>query len=262
MVKQELADKNNGRETGLYKDCPWQPLQCIHRVGNVVKICTKAPCQLSSPRFGMHERIIDYFIDNEDWGRAYYYLQDLLQQLVFSCNVQDMKEIRELRRSGTDIKLKDYSQGCRVFIISNQIKELKRALEEFARKRAMHGKDNLGEKTIDKFFIDRGNFIKKIDASIDILKHLFKDEQYKREQEVFYYDKLGMLYDKALRAKKEGLQVQTSIGHHLEQGFVNAAKGSGLLEQIGQQNREKINKLNKKFKQEQKEKEVQKDGEF
>lgn len=261
MVRQKVkqVERNNGKEVhDPYEDCPWGKLRCFKKVSNEVKICPTAPCELSAERFGTHERIIDYFIKYNDWGRAYYYLQDLIQPLLFSCNVKDMEEVRKLRREGKKIEMQDYSQGCRIFIISNRIKKLKRDLEEYERKEALHGKENLGEKVKESYFIKQNDFVKQIDASIDILKHLVKDEQYKREQEIFYYRKLGMLYDRAIKARKAGLQVQSGIGEHLEQGFVNAAKGGGLHHKIGKRNREQLKKIDREWEQKQKK---QKEGE-
>ncbi|MFO8020663.1 MAG: hypothetical protein R6U96_18715 [Promethearchaeia archaeon] len=259
MAKQEIkqdADDNNGaekqrkteqRRRNAYDKCPWGKLRCYKKVGKRVYICPRAPCRLSANRFGTHERILDHYIWNEDWDDAYYYLQDLLQPVRFACPVEDMKRIRALRHHGKEIELTDYPQGCRIFIISNKLKSLKRDLVRYKYKYAGYEDDEIGEKTKDAYRSNRSEFIDHMDAFMDTLKHLAKDEEYTVEREFEYFEHLESLYKLAIKAHEEGLQAETGIGSHLEQGFVNAAKGGGLHRKIGQKNRKRIEKLNEEW---------------
>ncbi|MGV9198087.1 MAG: hypothetical protein ACOC4M_04545 [Promethearchaeia archaeon] len=166
-----MEDQKSPKDNDVER-CPWGRKLCIKKTEHNTKICPYAPCDLNANRWGTHERIKDHFLWHEDWKSAYYYIQDLLSLIPFSCPVEEMDEIRERRHKGEEIELTDYPMGCKVFVISNRLKSLKRHLVKHQYKYAELDDDDIGNNVKETYRKKRAKFIEYIDSFMDTIKHL------------------------------------------------------------------------------------------
>lgn len=156
-------------------ECIQEGKGCFCKNGDgVYKPCVKSPCPLNLFNFGTHERILENFLDNEEWDEAYYYFQDLLPKFSIDC---DVEELEKIKREKSVIETIDLPPGCRVFKISEELWEIKRNLKSFK------GKDGLSERGQEGYNDEKNKFKNKLHGNFEILKHLALDKKIKMEDE-------------------------------------------------------------------------------
>lgn len=223
--------------------------KCIKKTKNGLEICDKSPCEENLFKFGLHERIFEYYIDNKKYDEAYFYFQDWLPMFVIECKIDDFDKIK-------NGDLKDLHPGCRIFVISRELKKVRKTLKIYK---------NLDDPSVKgkvNYLNAKKEFIDKIYSAIELLKHLSMDKKSKAAEQDANQEKLLQLYDIAiLAAKKYGIKVGDSeLGNALEKGFEKAAQGAGLeTEKHAELNKKRtkqakkemaINKLMEQMKQE------------
>lgn len=155
--------------------CLQEEKGCFYSNGDGTKHrCVKSPCPLNLFSFGTHERIIENYLDNEEWDEAYFYFQDLLPQFSIDC---DVKELEEMKKTKNEIETKDLPPGCRVFKISEELWEIKRILKIYK------DKNDLSEKGKETYKEEQNKFKNKLHGNFEILKHLAIDKKVKMEDE-------------------------------------------------------------------------------
>jgi len=183
-------------------------------------------CEWVIDRFGIHERIVDFYLDNKNWDDTHYYLQDLLSNSFMDCDLALMESIKATKQV---LELKDYPPGCRVFVISNLMKKQRRDIKEYeALLKTKKADDIIADFTDDTYVKNTRQYNDYAQDILDILKHLIVDERYKSTMREREHQKHLDLYNCALRAKDQGFNVETGVGTALEQGFEKAAELSGL----------------------------------
>lgn len=141
----------------------------------VYKPCVKSPCPLNLFNFGTHERILENFLDNEEWDEAYYYFQDLLPKFSIDCDVEALEKIKKEKDV---IETIDLPPGCRVFRISEELWETKRNLKIFKDK-----KDS-SERGLEVYKEEKNKFKNKLHGNFEILKHLAIDKRQHNEDDL------------------------------------------------------------------------------
>lgn len=142
---------------------------CFSRKDNT--ICVRAPCELMKERFGTHERIKEFYLENDQWDEAYYYFKDLLSISIIDCDLEELEKIKE--KKGTDLSSGEYPAGCRVFYISKELNDLRKSLKYF------NGKEyeKLSKDKQDKWDSCKKRFIRKMDSVFELLSHLVKNKR-------------------------------------------------------------------------------------
>jgi hypothetical protein len=227
-------------------------MMCFERDtnGTIKNVCALAPCSKMMTKFGKHERIVENYIIKGYYGEAYYYLQDLLSGSYIDCDADAMQKVRV---NNPNPRLEDYPPGCRVFKISNIMKEERRIIRKYEQLKIESSKEELSRQGKKELKEAKRNFESHADAILDILKHLVVDERYKSTKREREHNKLLELYDTALKAHKEGIQVENGIGTALESGFQKASRLSGLTpgkktREARQSNKRKMNQIKNKEK--------------
>lgn len=180
-------------EKKIHFECFQKEVGCFHNNGDGArKPCPKSPCPLNLFKFGTHERILENFLDNEEWDEAYFYFQDLLPQFSIDC---DVKQLEDIRKSKTVVNTEDLPPGCRVFKISDELRKIKNDLKIYKDQ----SKEEISIKGKKTYNLEKVKFRKKLFANLEILKHLAID---KRQQ----HD------DDLLDKKYKLLAIQTQMG--------------------------------------------------
>lgn len=173
-------------EEDPYKNCSNGPLVCYFNDDLIVKdeeeenivICKLAPCFLSRNEIGIHEFILDHFMENDSYSKAYYYLQRLLDKHVYAC---DLQKLEQIKKDKPHFKIEDLPPDCRVHVLCKHLKEDLRWIRYF-KKKSIPG--NLSADGIDKLNSYKTNFERKIDSILQLLKHLNKAERYDKNRKV------------------------------------------------------------------------------
>lgn len=161
--------------------------------------CTMSPCSLNLFNFGTHERIIEFYLDQEEWDEAYFYFQDLLPKFSIDC---DVKTLEELRKNKEDLETKDLPPGCRVFKISEELWGIKSNLKIYK------DKTNLSEKGYSTYESEKTKFKNKLHSNLEILKHLALDKRQHLQDELRdKYYKLLLVKTQMGELKPEALEL-------------------------------------------------------
>lgn len=157
-------------------ECIQKEKGCFYPNGDGAKHrCVKSPCPLNLFNFGTHERIIEYYLDHEEWDEAYFYFQDLLPKFSIDC---DTKQLEELRKSKDIIETRDLPPGCRVFKINEELWEIKRNLKIY------QNKNDLSETGKGIYNDEKNKFKNKLHSNFEILKHLAIDKRQQIEDDL------------------------------------------------------------------------------
>lgn len=157
-------------------ECIQEEKGCFYKNGEgTYERCVKSPCPLNLFDFGTHERIIENYLDNEDWDEAYFYFQNLLPKFSIDCNVTELEKIKKEKEN---VETKDLPPGCRVFKISEELWEVKRNLKIYK------GKDNISERGKEIYGDMKNNFKNKLHGNFEILKHLAIDKRQQMEDDL------------------------------------------------------------------------------
>lgn len=221
---------------------PHIEFKCIHQEeyscfkkekNGSLDICKKAPCPLISRDFGIHERILDHYQDNDNFNDPYYYLQDLLSKCKINCDVQQMEKIRQEKKGS--LEAADYPPGCRIFYYSLELKDIKRAINYYAGLDS----DKLSEEGKKTFENYKTQFRDIMDKAIEILKHLVLD-QYQKDQE----DIRDKVYNLLLTATQMGDLKPEALELPLNKHVTDAIehKGEGDKDKENPKNERKKNK--------------------
>ncbi len=221
MQKQQANKPTKIEQSPIQFKCKVPDHQCWSKdKKGTIKVCSWSPCPLNLYKFSMHGRIIENYLDNEEWDDSYYYFDSLLSRLPISCDLEHLK-------NNPNANINDLPPGCRVFKESFELKDIKRILKRYKKLELLEvGEISKTGKGI--YESEKLKFAKKLHGNLERLKHLAKDKQVRKEEAKEYHEKLIDLYATAFRAKKEGLNVETGVGSALEKGFEEAAKGAGL----------------------------------
>ncbi len=214
MVAMEKPKSDNKVE----KDCK---LNCFD---NEV-VCQSAPCVLGKEKFGTHERIIDFYLSNRDWGPIYYYLVDLIHLFRLDCDYEKLEVLRH-NNPDKEIPLKDYPLGCRVFKISEVLKELKDTLEYYEGLIEREGPENLSKQGKTLYNQAKLDFKKKVNANMKVLSHLVMKVEFDRFEKNSYFENGIRFLEKAIEAKeKYGIDIK--VPNLLEETWKEQTKGAG-----------------------------------
>lgn len=158
--------------------CFQEGLGCLYENGGTdFKVCIKAPCPLNLFKFGTHERILDMYLDDENWDDAYFYFQDLLPQFSIDC---DVKELEKIKKKNIIFKTEDLPPGCRVFKLSDELRKIKNNLKIYKNLNF----DEISEKGKNNYTEDKIKFRKKLFANLEILKHLAIDKRQQNREDL------------------------------------------------------------------------------
>ena len=198
-----------------YKNCPHGKLNCCYHDALILSdekssqlvVCSFAPCEISRFEIGMHEQIIDRYIDNNCYNDAYFYFKKLLDKETFDCN---LAELERIKKENPRYSLGDLPPACRVFTISHQLKELKDTIRFLER---LGNSNELGEDGRNTLSSSRNKFERKMNSSIQLLNHIIKDERYK-EQKVDKAQKRGL--EKIEACGKNGVPFSLRVGDEVD----------------------------------------------
>ena len=198
-----------------------------------IKVCSWSPCALNLYKFSMHGRIIENYLDNEEWDDSYYYFDSLLSNLPISCDLEHLKD-------NPNANINDLPPGCRIFKESFELKDIKRILKRYKKLLLEDGEISKTGKSI--YESEKLKFAKKLHGNLERLKHLAKDKQVKKLDSNESQEKVKDLIDKAMEAAiKYGVNVKDNVGDFIEKGFENAAQGTGLeLKKHAERNKKRI----------------------
>lgn len=198
-----------------------------------ITVCSWSPCQLNLYEFSMHGRIIENYLDMEEWDDSYYYFDSLLSNLPISCDLEHLK-------NNPNANINDLPPGCRVFKESFELKDIKRILKRY-KKLLLEGGE-ISQTGMGLYESEKLKFAKKLHGNLERLKHLAKDKQIKTADSNESQEKVKDLIDKAMEAAiKYGVNVKDNVGDFIEKGFENAAQGTGLeIKEHAERNKKRI----------------------
>ncbi len=216
-------------------------------------ICPKAPCPLNLFKFGQHERILDFYLDADDWDNAYFYYQDLLPLFNIDCSIEQLDQIKAAK---TNVETKDLPIGCRIFKFSDELREFRNTLKSYKKTK----KEDISIAGSEIYKSTQVNFRKTLGKSLELLKHASIDKRNKKEDEDRGFEMGLKFLDKTIEAaKKYGIDVKDTP-NIVEEGFRNAAKMAGFDKNKEKQDRNiqklkeaKMKALNERITQEMKE---------
>lgn len=139
--------------------------------------CHESPCPLNLFKFGTHERILENYLDDEEWDNAYFYFQDLLPQFSIDC---DVTKLDEIKKSKSVVNTEDLPPGCRVFKISDELRKIKNNLKIYQDQ----SKGEISIKGTKTYDFEKVNFRKKLFSNLEILKHLAIDKRIQHEDDL------------------------------------------------------------------------------
>ena len=211
-------------------------------------VCDLSPCEINKFKFGTHDMIIENFLQNDDLDNAYIYIQNLIPLFNFSCSVD---EIDKIKREKPDLQTRDYPIGCRIFVISREMKEHRRRIAINVSKDGTI-KTGLCTAEIDIIKENKIDLAKKISSVFELLKHASIAKRNEIEDQKFYFEKSLILLDKTIEAK-EKYNVETKQPDTVEQAVQRAKEGSGFSNKDKEEqdfNRERLKKADIKEKRE------------
>ena len=235
MQNQQAKKPTRIEQTSIQFKCKVPNHQCWSKdkKGNI-KVCSWSPCPLNLYKFSMHGRIIENYLDNEEWDDSYYYFDSLLSNLPISCDLEHLK-------NNPNTKINDLPPGCRVFKESFELKDIKRILKRYNKLELLKGGE-ISKTGKSIYESEKLKFAKKLHGNLERLKHLAKDKQVKRDEANESQEKVKDLIDKAMEAAiKYGVNVKDNVGDFIEKGFENAAQGTGLeIKKHAERNKKRI----------------------
>jgi len=162
-------------------ECVQTELGCFYKDedGNR-KTCLKSPCPLNLFKFGTHEKILEFYLNNEEWDETYYYFQDLLPQFNIDC---DVKQLEEIKKSKTSVSTDDLPPGCRVFKISDELRKIKNNLKIYKNK-TPEEMELLSKKGQATYNFEKTRFKRKLFGNLEILKHLAIDKRQQHKDDL------------------------------------------------------------------------------
>lgn len=244
---KELENLEN--DSKINSKCPNGELNCFFENG-AITICSLAPCNLSKYETGIHERIIDHYIEKEQWDDAYYYFKKLMDKNTFNCS---LIELEKIKLEKPNYEAKDLPPACRLFYLAKEMKEVKGTIKFLERK----GKyEELSVEGRKKLMALSYKFISKMNSSIQLLDHIVKDERYKQLKKLKAQERV---IEKIEVMGKFNVQYKGQFGTEVDESIKDDEKilfadDPALREDTGVFKKEREQKKKQKEKQKQKEK--------
>jgi hypothetical protein len=145
----------------------------IEKNGELIP-CPQSPCPLNLEKFGTHERIIENYLEKEDYAGVHYYYKDLLSMSSFNC---DLELLEDLRKEKSVLEASDYPAACRVFYFSREMKSLRRDIKYYEKLPY----EELSEEGKENYDHLRNNFREILDSALEVLSHLVIDKVQERK---------------------------------------------------------------------------------
>ena len=218
-------------------------------------VCDLSPCEINKFKFGTHDMIIENLLLNDELDKAYVYVQNLIPLFNFSCSVD---EIDKIKREKPTLETKDYPVGCRIFVLSREMKDHRRRIA-LSLNRDGTVKDGICPAEIDIIKDEKHALYNKISSVFELLKHASISKRNEIEDEIFYFKKSIILLDKTIEAK-EKYNVTVKQSDAVEQAVQKAKDGSGFSKKDKEDqdfNIERLRKADIKEKREKLNKEIQ-----
>jgi len=194
------------------------------------KRCNKSPCEENKNRFGKHERIIEYFIEQKLYSDAYFYFVDLLHLFNINCDYSKLETLRA-ENPNTEIETKNLPLGCRVFKISDDLKRHKETIDRYSKLIVKKGKSSLSDEGLEIYKDAKHEFINLINGNLKILAHLVMKTNHDRYEREIYHKKALEYLEKSIEAsKKYGIHVNPP--NMIEQGFSAAIGEAGFNDNL------------------------------
>lgn len=197
------------KQTDPYEICPNGRLKCICRIEKKILICHYAPCVLSRHELGIHERIIDHYIETEDWDEAYYYFKSLIDKHTFNCS---LTELEKLKRENPNYRIIDLPPSCRIFYFGVDLKNLKGKIKVFEHKTV----DELGVEGQKVLNSSKMKFMNKMNSGMQLLNHVVKDERYKLWKKE---SAQGRVLEKLKAMGENGVHYTARVGTEVDQSL-------------------------------------------
>jgi len=225
-VSKRNDDKRRKSLKNSEKENRCRDFKCFYKDkdGNV-EICDEAPCLKHLNKFGIHERIIEYYIKESRWDDAYFYFKDLMSLSCINCDLEELEKIKaKSRNARVLVRPEDYPIGCRIFLFSRDLKDIKDLINHYTEL----DYETIGKTGKDVLSSKINEFKGKMYSNIEMLAHLVMDRRTKKVDTDYYHGQLLDLYSEARKARSEGLNVEDGVGSGLDAAFDELGVKAGL----------------------------------
>lgn len=140
---------------------------CFEKIDNSIEICNAIPCSLIKYKFGLHKKVIKYYLRNNDFFPANEYLQNLIPLFLINCDSAEL----EYAKNNNDANSKKVSIGCKLFLNDFELEKLENDIIVLS---------NYDSEARKKAYINAiDDFKEKLLANLTILEHIALDNRKK-----------------------------------------------------------------------------------
>lgn len=206
-------------------DCVRGGLNCLYK-NSKVNICSFSPCKLNLYDFAIHQQIIEHYVRQKQWDKAYFYFKGVMDKFPISCDLEDLKEVLKLRRTDPNYEIAKNALplGCQLFLEAEDLTECKNINLFFYE----NSKEEISERGDEEYQKGMLFFSIQINKSLLKLNLMVTTKRGKNIDENISHQFVKEYFASNLEAAKI-LGITSKAPPIFEEAFEKAARGAGVL---------------------------------